>query len=131
MRTRCLKSMIALLLLSGCTTAVAGGTVVPTPMWSTRRHRSTLSEDPGGPAVVSRTVDGDTIHVTFHGQDLDVRLIGIDTPTIRGLWNWTARTSPTGISTCCRPIHRTWTVITTASDARRKAPWSNHEARTD
>ena len=27
-----------------------------------------------------RTVDGDTIHVAFHGQDLDVRLIGIDTP---------------------------------------------------
>ena len=32
------------------------------------------------PAVVTRTVDGDTIHVTFRGHDLDVRLIGIDTP---------------------------------------------------
>ena len=35
---------------------------------------------PGEPAVVTRTVDGDTIHVTFRGHDLDVRLIGIDTP---------------------------------------------------
>jgi micrococcal nuclease len=34
----------------------------------------------GAPAVVTRTVDGDTIHVTLRGHDLVVRLIGIDTP---------------------------------------------------
>jgi micrococcal nuclease len=31
-------------------------------------------------AVISRVVDGDTIHVTINGQDKTVRLIGIDTP---------------------------------------------------
>ena len=80
MMTRCLKPMIALFLLSGCTTAVAGGTVVSTPTVGDTPSSVDAQRSPGGPAVVNRIVDGDTIHVTFHGQDLDVRLIGIDTP---------------------------------------------------
>lgn len=35
---------------------------------------------PGRPALVTRVVDGDTIEVLFRGDELDVRLIGIDTP---------------------------------------------------
>jgi micrococcal nuclease len=31
-------------------------------------------------AMVTRVVDGDTIHVSLSGQDVTVRLIGIDTP---------------------------------------------------
>jgi micrococcal nuclease len=31
-------------------------------------------------AVVTRVVDGDTVEVRFGGRELDVRLIGIDTP---------------------------------------------------
>jgi micrococcal nuclease len=31
-------------------------------------------------AVVTRVVDGDTIHVEYRGRDVDVRLIGVDTP---------------------------------------------------
>jgi len=31
-------------------------------------------------AVVTRVVDGDTAHVRYHGRDVDVRFIGVDTP---------------------------------------------------
>ena len=34
----------------------------------------------GGPAVVTRVVDGDTVHVSVAGRDETVRYIGIDTP---------------------------------------------------
>ena len=80
MRRDGLLSMVALLVLSGCTTAAAGSTVVPTPTVGVTPSSVDAQRGPGGSAVVTRTVDGDTIHVTFHGQDLDVRLIGIDTP---------------------------------------------------
>ena len=73
-------SMVALLLLSGCTTAAAGSTVVSTPTVGATPSSVDAQRVPGEPAVVTRIVDGDTIRVTFHGQDLDVRLIGIDTP---------------------------------------------------
>ena len=35
---------------------------------------------PGASALVVSTVDGDTVHVRYHGRTLDVRLIGVDTP---------------------------------------------------
>src|SRR3954454_954405 len=35
---------------------------------------------PSGAGVVTRVVDGDTIHVSLGGQDETVRYIGIDTP---------------------------------------------------
>jgi micrococcal nuclease len=31
-------------------------------------------------AIVTRVVDGDTAHVRYHGRDLTIRLIGVDTP---------------------------------------------------
>jgi micrococcal nuclease len=31
-------------------------------------------------ATVTRVVDGDTAHVSFHGRDVTVRFIGVDTP---------------------------------------------------
>jgi micrococcal nuclease len=34
----------------------------------------------GSATVVTRVVDGDTIHVEYRGHDVDVRLIGVDTP---------------------------------------------------
>ncbi len=34
----------------------------------------------GANALVTRVVDGDTVEVRFRGRELDVRLIGIDTP---------------------------------------------------
>jgi micrococcal nuclease len=41
---------------------------------------------PGGPsgvpALVTRVVDGDTIHVEFEGRERTIRLIGIDTPEV-------------------------------------------------
>jgi micrococcal nuclease len=53
----------ALLLLSGC-----GQASVPP------------GDPENGRAVVTRVVDGDTVEVAFEGRELDVRLIGIDTP---------------------------------------------------
>ena len=34
------------------------------------------------PAVVTRVVDGDTVHVDLGGDDVTIRLIGIDTPEV-------------------------------------------------
>jgi micrococcal nuclease len=42
---------------------------------------SAPTSDPGDDeALVTRVVDGDTVEVEFGGRELDVRLIGIDTP---------------------------------------------------
>jgi len=38
------------------------------------------ASDGADEAVVTRVVDGDTVEVEFDGRELDVRLIGIDTP---------------------------------------------------
>jgi micrococcal nuclease len=43
---------------------------------------SGAGDAPGRPAVVTRVVDGDTIHADLRGRDLNVRLIGIDTPEV-------------------------------------------------
>ncbi|MGZ4152997.1 MAG: thermonuclease family protein [Actinomycetota bacterium] len=47
-------------------------------------HHVAADRSPAQPGrvsgVVTRVVDGDTIHVLLDGRDLDVRLIGIDTP---------------------------------------------------
>jgi len=54
----------------------------PAPNDSSDRPGSSSSggRTPGQPATVTSTVDGDTIRVRFRGRDLDVRLIGVDTP---------------------------------------------------
>ena len=41
---------------------------------------SGVRRTPGHDAVVTRTVDGDTVYVEYHGREIDVRLIGVDTP---------------------------------------------------
>jgi micrococcal nuclease len=55
------------LLASACITAGAG-------------PRARTSNDALVP--VTRVTDGDTIHVTLHGRDERVRLIGVDTPEV-------------------------------------------------
>jgi micrococcal nuclease len=71
--------LIATALLFGCSTTASGGAHMPSSVGVTPSPIG-AQRTPGEPAVVTRTVDGDTIHVTLHGRDLDVRLIGIDTP---------------------------------------------------
>jgi micrococcal nuclease len=46
----------------------------------TRSPSSATSAGHDANAVVTRVVDGDTIHVEYRGRDVDVRLIGVDTP---------------------------------------------------
>ena len=73
--------------------AIAGGAAVLASIAvATWLNRSEPAVDPGGPGPnapvgpvdagwrVSRVVDGDTIRVTRNGEQLTVRLIGIDTP---------------------------------------------------
>ena len=74
--------VVALVLLfTGCSAGRSGPAGTPTaPASPAASDGSGGLRTPGEPAVVTRTVDGDTIHVTFRGHDLDVRLIGIDTP---------------------------------------------------
>jgi micrococcal nuclease len=73
--------VVVLVLLSACSTAT-WDRAETTPSAPTAVSPSAVdgARTPGEPAVVTRTVDGDTIHVAFRGHDLDVRLIGIDTP---------------------------------------------------
>ena len=47
------------------------------------RPATRASSEPGA-AVVSKQVDGDTIHVRLNGADESVRFIGIDTPETHG-----------------------------------------------
>jgi micrococcal nuclease len=42
-------------------------------------HAAGVSHPPGS-GIVTRVVDGDTVHVRIGGRDEDVRLLGIDTP---------------------------------------------------
>lgn len=61
-----MRRVLVLLLLAGV--AVLGG-------------RAAL-EPPRTAAVVTRVVDGDTLHVDVRGRDVTVRLLGIDTPEL-------------------------------------------------
>ncbi len=62
-------------LLSGCAGTSAGtDPTLPAPAGLTPRGPSVSH------AAVSRVVDGDTLHVLVDGQDVTVRMIGIDTP---------------------------------------------------
>ena len=71
--------LLPLVLLMACTTA----TVTVT----THEDHSASSPPPSGAkppskavATVTRVVDGDTAHVLFHGRDVTIRFIGVDTP---------------------------------------------------
>ena len=66
------------LLLSGCGSPAVDPTVELTYL-PTRADLSPRGETVSG-LVVERVVDGDTIQVRMNGEDVTVRLIGIDTP---------------------------------------------------
>jgi len=61
--------------------------VSPTPIKSARatitpRITSDVLSQSDSHALVTKVVDGDTIHVLINGKDQTVRLIGIDTPEV-------------------------------------------------
>ena len=49
-------------------------------LWGCGQASVPPGDPENGRAVVTRVVDGDTVEVAFEGRELDVRLIGIDTP---------------------------------------------------
>lgn len=59
---------------------VGSGLVSGTPIPGRPGSNTIAGRTPGRPAIVTSTVDGDTIRVRFRGRDLDVRLIGVNTP---------------------------------------------------
>ena len=77
-KRRC--AAIAMVLLCGCSPAAVPHVDAPSTSRSTEPSPTDGERGRGALAVVSRVVDGDTIHVMLHGHDVDVRLIGIDTP---------------------------------------------------
>lgn len=69
--------VIATLVLGACVEPRTGST----PSATTPRSPSSVSSAGHRTnAVVTRVVDGDTIHVEYRRRDVDVRLIGVDTP---------------------------------------------------
>jgi len=72
---------LALALFAGaCTSPATQVTPTHTPSASATSGPLDAGRTPGQPAVVTRTVDGDTIYVRYRGREVDVRLIGVDTP---------------------------------------------------
>jgi micrococcal nuclease len=72
---------LALVVLAGaCAPPVAPVARSNPPVVSAAAEPSEDTRTPGQSAVVTRTVDGDTIYVRYRGREIDVRLIGIDTP---------------------------------------------------
>ena len=74
--TRIAPPLMAALLLAACTQDRPLADVSP----RASRSGSPTATAHGNAALVTRVIDGDTIEVRYRGQDLDVRLIGIDTP---------------------------------------------------
>jgi micrococcal nuclease len=69
--------VVTALVLDACVHAPAG----PRPRASaTRAPSAAITAGPGAPALVTRVVDGDTVEFRYRGRDVDVRLIGVDTP---------------------------------------------------
>jgi micrococcal nuclease len=69
---------LAALLLVGC---VSTTTETVTSAVHVRQTPSPASHPPRrNVALVTRVVDGDTAHVQYHGRDLTIRFIGVDTP---------------------------------------------------
>lgn len=70
------------------TTTNPGDVVAPPPVLPGEAQSSQANATPAGVAAlpvvgvgrVVRVVDGDTVHVVVGGRDLDVRILGIDTP---------------------------------------------------
>jgi len=86
---------VLLALAAACTSSGAGGSDGTGPMGTppagtgafhptgeTGATGSTGAGVLGAPGTVTRVVDGDTVYVRFRDRELDVRLIGIDTPEV-------------------------------------------------
>lgn len=77
-------AVLAALLLVGCggsSESEGAGAIPPSAMPSLPAEAAGIA--PQGPTidgVVDRVVDGDTLHVRVGGEDLTVRMIGINTP---------------------------------------------------
>jgi micrococcal nuclease len=74
---------------AACTSAGSGGPgdtgpmgTVPAGTGAFHPTGETGADPPGEPGTVTRVVDGDTVYVRLRGRELDVRLIGIDTPEV-------------------------------------------------
>jgi micrococcal nuclease len=72
-----MAGLVVALLLAACSgpptpNRTTGVAVTTAPSRTAAAH--------GDPALVTRVIDGDTIEVSYRGRDLDVRLIGVDTP---------------------------------------------------
>ena len=76
--------LVGLLLLAGC--AALPPTPVEDPVTNPPRTPAEGPSEPRGtgargvPATVTDVTDGDTVAVVLRGRELDVRLIGVDTP---------------------------------------------------
>jgi micrococcal nuclease len=77
---RAIMSLALAVLAGTCTSPAAQVTPSSSPTASASSGSSDTGRAPGQPAVVTRTVDGDTIYVRYRGREIDVRLIGVDTP---------------------------------------------------
>lgn len=67
------------LVLVGCTVS-STVTVTSTASGPASHPEKNPAAAPGRTATVTRVVDGDTAHVRFHGRDVTIRFIGVDTP---------------------------------------------------
>lgn len=54
--------------------------IAPSPTPASSSKAPPVRSRPGLPARVTRVIDGDTVEAAYRGQNVDVRLIGIDTP---------------------------------------------------
>jgi micrococcal nuclease len=73
-----LSLALAALLLVGC---VSTTTETVTSAVRVRQTPPPASDPPRrNVALVTQVVDGDTAHVQFHGRDVTIRFIGVDTP---------------------------------------------------
>jgi micrococcal nuclease len=73
---RIASPLLAALLLVACTQETPLADVSP----RASRPGTPTATAHGRPAFVMRVIDGDTVEVRYRGRNLDVRLIGIDTP---------------------------------------------------
>jgi len=71
--------ILAIVGLAGCA-APSDRSPTPTPSATAATATPSPVSIDGDPAVVTRVVDGDTIHATVDGADEKIRIIGLDSP---------------------------------------------------
>jgi micrococcal nuclease len=86
---RAVAAALLALASAACTSSTAGGQggtgpmgTLPAGTGAIQPTGGTGAAPPGEPGTVTRVVDGDTVYVLYRGRELDVRLIGIDTPEV-------------------------------------------------